>query len=64
MTPFRSRGFTLIELAVVLLILSVAVAVLLPTLPRLTGRERVTAVRKLCLAVQETRDEAVFKKKA
>ncbi len=64
MTLRACRGFSLIELAVVLLILSLVVAILLPSLPRLTGSDRTAAMRKLCLAVQENHEEAIFKKKA
>ncbi len=63
MNQEASRGFTLVELAVVLLILSVLAAILFPTLPRVTGSERTTAMRRLVLTVQETREQAVFKKK-
>jgi prepilin-type N-terminal cleavage/methylation domain-containing protein len=62
-TP-RNRAFTLVELAVTLVILSVAAAILLPSLPRLTGSEQKGAMRSLAFAIQENRDEAVFKKKA
>ena len=61
----RSRaGFTLIELAVVLFILSLAVAFLLPRLPGLdTGRKN-AALRRLSASVQRLHEEALFKKKA
>jgi prepilin-type N-terminal cleavage/methylation domain-containing protein len=59
-----ARGFTLVELAVVLLILSVTFAVLLPRLPRLTGAENATAVRRLAQVVQATHEESAVKKKA
>lgn len=63
-TTGRSEGFTLVELAVVLLILSMAVAILMPRLPRLTGTERKTAVRRLALALEAGHEEAAIKKKA
>ena len=58
------RGFTLVELAVVLLILSVTFAILLPRLPRLTGAEKTSAVRRLAQVAQATHEEAAVKKKA
>lgn len=57
-------GFTLVELAVVLVILTVATALLLPRLPRVSGTEKTTAIRKLAIALEETHAEAAFKKKA
>lgn len=63
MTPRRQAGFTLVELAVVLLILSVALAILLPRLPRLTGTERTAAVRRLALTLRAVHEEAAVKKK-
>lgn len=57
-------GFTLVELAVVLLILSLTVAILLPRLPKLTGTEKTAALRRLVLTVQATHEEAAVKKKA
>ena len=66
MTPLRSprAGFTLIELAVVLFILTAAFAILLPRLPGLdTGRKN-SALRRLSASVQALHEEALFKKKA
>jgi len=60
----RSPGFTLVELAVVLAVLSVAVAILLPRLPRLTGTEQTSALRRLILTAQASHEEAAVKKKA
>lgn len=64
MNPRRSSGFTLVELAVVLLILSVVIAILLPRLPRLTGTEQASALRRLILTAQASHEEAAVKKKA
>lgn len=64
MTIRRRAGFTLVELAVVLLILSLAVAVILPSLPRLSGSQKTTAVRHLAMKIRATHEEAAFKKKA
>ena len=62
--PRYDAGFTLIELAVVLFILSAAVAILLPRLPSLdTGRKN-AALRRLSASVQALHEEALFKKKA
>lgn len=57
-------GFTLVELAVVLLILSVTIAILLPRLPRLTGTEQSSALRRLVLTAEASHEEAAVKKKA
>jgi prepilin-type N-terminal cleavage/methylation domain-containing protein len=62
--PRRCDGFSLVELAVVLFVLSVAVAILLPRLPGLEGGRRDAALRRLSGAVQALHEEALFKKKA
>lgn len=64
MIPRRSRGFTLMELVVVVAILAVAAAILFPRLPRLTGTERTAAIRRLALTLQADHEEAAIKKKA
>lgn len=64
MTPRRSAGFTLMELVLVVAILAMVTAILLPRLPRLTGTERTTAVRRLALILESVHDEAALKKKA
>jgi prepilin-type N-terminal cleavage/methylation domain-containing protein len=56
-------GFTLIELAVVLLILSVAVTILLPHLPGVTQGRKDRALRRIVESVQVLYEEAAFKKK-
>lgn len=57
------RGFTLIELVIVLLILSLASAIVLPRLPNLTKNQRNAAIRKLAGAPKVLFEEALFKKK-
>lgn len=64
MNSRHPAGFTLMELAVVLAILAVAAAILLPRLPRLTGTERTTAIRRLALTLEGHHEEAAIKKKA
>jgi len=57
-------GFTLLELLVVILLLGIALSVVLPRLPRLTGAERSAALRRLAFANQVLHEHAAFKKKA
>ncbi len=57
-------GFTLLELAVVVFILSVAVAILLPRLPGVAQSRKNAALRRLAGTAQELYEEAAFKKKA
>jgi len=60
----RCRGFTLLELVLVLTILALAAGLLLPTLPGVTQARRNAGLRRLAMAVQATYEEAAFKKKA
>ena len=64
MIPRPRAGFSLVELAVVLSILSVAVSTLLPRLPGLERSRRDAGLRRLSGAVQALHEEALFKKKA
>ena len=57
-------GFTLLEIAVVLAILSFAFMVLLPRLPGLSESRKNSALRRLAHSVQATYEDALFKKKA
>ncbi len=63
MSPRPRAGFSLVELAVVLFILSVAISILLPRLPGLERSRRDAALRRLSGAVQALHEEALFKKK-
>lgn len=58
------RGFSLLELTVVLFILSVALAVLMPRLPGLSESRRNSALRRLAGMAQALHEDAAFKKKA
>ena len=60
----RNRGFTLLELVIVLVIISVAVGVVWPRLPRLATAERGEALRRLAASSQALFEHAAFKKKA
>ncbi len=60
----RNHGFTLLELVVVILILSVAFSLVLPRLPSLTGADKRKAIRKLAFSAQSLHEHAAFKKKA
>jgi prepilin-type N-terminal cleavage/methylation domain-containing protein len=58
------RGFTYVELAVVMLILSVLLVLTLPRIPRIAGSERDEALRRLAYSTQTLYEEAALKKKA
>jgi prepilin-type N-terminal cleavage/methylation domain-containing protein len=58
------RGFTLVELAVVLFILAVSLSILLPRLPGLSQGRKNAALRQLAAVAQALHEEAAFKKKA
>ncbi len=58
------RGFTLLELAVVLAIVAVTFAILFPRLPGVQESRTDAALRRLAGAVQVLHEEAAFKKKA
>jgi len=58
------RGFTLLELVLVLTILAMAIGVLLPRLPGVTQARWNAGLRRLAMAAQATYEQAAFKKKA
>jgi len=58
----KSRGFTLIELAVVIAVLAVMVTLVIPTFSELTGANLRRSARHLTGAVRFLRDEAEAKK--
>jgi prepilin-type N-terminal cleavage/methylation domain-containing protein len=61
----RARsGFTLIELILVILIISVVTSIALPRLPDFTGARKNQALRSLAYGVQSLHEYASFKKKA
>ncbi len=60
-TPY-SKGFTLIELAVVIVVLGVMIALVIPTLGELTGANLKRSARHLTGMVRFLRDEAQAKK--
>lgn len=64
MSRVHPRGFTLLELVVVLTIISVTFAILFPRLPGVKQSRTDAALRRLAGAVQVLHEEAAFKKKA
>jgi prepilin-type N-terminal cleavage/methylation domain-containing protein len=58
------RGFTLLELVIVLVILTVAFSVVWPRLPRLASTERSEALRRIAYSAEAVYEQAAFKKKA
>jgi len=58
------RGFTLLELVLVLTILAIAAGVLLPHLPGVAQARWNAGLRRLAMAAQATYEQAAFKKKA
>ncbi|GAB4277156.1 MAG: hypothetical protein Kow0092_32950 [Deferrisomatales bacterium] len=59
-----SSGFTLVELAVVVFLLSVTFLILLPRLPDLSESRKNAAFRRLTACIQANFEDALFKKKA
>ena len=64
MSDSRREGFTLLELIIVLLILSVATTVVWTRLPRTSAAERSEGLLRLALANEALHEHAAFKKKA
>ena len=62
--PCGRSGFTLIELAVVLFILSAVVSILLPRLPGLDTGRRNASLRRLSACVQALHEQALFQKRS
>ena len=58
----QSKGFTLIELAVVIVVLGVMIALVIPTLGEMTGANLKRSARHLTGMVRFLRDEAQAKK--
>lgn len=58
------RGFTLLELVIVLTILSLAALVVWPRLPRMATVERAEGLRRLAYGAEAVFEQAAFKKKA
>lgn len=64
-TKVNSRGFTLIELVVTLLVLAIAVAVVTPTIGRSTENLRARAqVARLTAMLRHAREQAITTRKA
>lgn len=58
----NSRGFTLIELAVVIVVLGVMAAIVIPSLNEITGANLKRSARHLTGVIRHLRDEAEAKK--
>ncbi len=56
----EKRGFTLIELSVVLFILALVLLTVLPKISRFTGESSRDALRRVALSIETTLEEAVF----
>jgi prepilin-type N-terminal cleavage/methylation domain-containing protein len=64
LTKTRRSGFTLIELILVILIISVVTSIALPRLPDFTGARKKQSLRNLAYGIQSLHEHASFKKKA
>ena len=59
----QSKGFTLIELAVVIVVLGIMIALVIPTLGEMTGANLKRSARHLTGMVRFLRDEAQAKRR-
>ena len=59
----KKRGFTLVELMVVIAIIAVAYAIIAPRLPKLASTQRSETVKKLAYTCEVMFEHAASKKK-
>lgn len=64
MTKVSPKGFTLVELMVVLAIIAAAFAIVWPRMPQFAAAEKSQALRKLAWSQEVLFEHAALKKKA